>query len=39
MKKKYLVIALLIFTMGITLSSCYCGYYGYHRHHEHYYYR
>jgi hypothetical protein len=35
MKKKYLLIALSVFMMGITLSGCYYGRY----HHPHYYHR
>ncbi len=35
MKKKYLLIALSVFTMGIMLSGCYCE--RYHHHHYSYY--
>ena len=38
MKKKYLLIALSVFMIAVTLSSCYCE--GYHHHHYyHSYYR
>lgn len=37
MKKKYLLIALSVFMMGIVLTGCYCG--RYHSYHPHYYYR
>jgi hypothetical protein len=32
MKKRFLLFVIAAFTIGITLSGCYCGYHTYHHH-------